>query len=89
METINNVPCRDPIRNLVNCSQRSDVQTVIVDGEVLLEEGKLLHVDEVRLVRDVQRATEKVWSKIQEHHHYGRTADEISPQSLKGWEKNN
>ena len=86
METLNNVPCRDPIRNLVNCSQRGDVRTVIVDGRILVEDGRLLNVDEGRLVREVQRAGERIWSRIPENHHTRKTADEISPPSLKPWE---
>jgi 5-methylthioadenosine/S-adenosylhomocysteine deaminase len=86
METLNNVPCRDPIRNLVNCSQRGDVRTVIVDGRILVEDGRLLNVDEGRLVREVQRAGERIWSRIPENHHTRMTADEISPPSLKPWE---
>jgi cytosine/adenosine deaminase-related metal-dependent hydrolase len=87
METINNVPCRDPIKNLVNCAQRSDVRTVIVDGKVLVEDGRLLYVDEDKLVRDVQEAGERIWSKIPEVHHFKRAVDEVSPQSFKPWEE--
>jgi cytosine/adenosine deaminase-related metal-dependent hydrolase len=87
METINNVPCRDPIRNLVNCAQRGDVRTVIVDGKTLVDNGRLLYVDEERLVREVQEAGERIWSRIPEVHHFKRTADEVSPQSFKPWEE--
>jgi len=85
METINNVPCRDPIKNLVNCATRSDVDYVIVNGEIVVEEGTLITVDEEGLVEEVQRTTEAVWSRIPENHYLNQTSDEVSPQSLKPW----
>ncbi|NQT08441.1 amidohydrolase family protein, partial [Candidatus Bathyarchaeota archaeon] len=87
METINSVPCRDPIRNLVNCAQRGDVRTVIVDGKTLVDDGRLLYEDEEKLVRKVQEVGERIWSKIPEVHHTHRTADEVSPQSFRPWEE--
>lgn len=86
MASLNNVPCRDPIRNLVNSAQRSDVRMVMVDGEILVEDGRLLRVDEKRLVEEVQRVSEGVWKRLSENHPFKRTADEVSPQSLKEWD---
>lgn len=85
METINNVPCRDPVKNLVNCATRSDVEYVIVNGEIVVEDGALTTVDEGELVREVQRTTEAVWSRIPENHYLNQTSDEVSPQSLQPW----
>ena len=85
MSTMNNVPVRDPIRNLVNSAQRSDVKTVFVDGKMVVEEGRLLTIDEVRLCREVQRAAEGIWDRIPENHYLKWTADEVSPPSLKPW----
>jgi 5-methylthioadenosine/S-adenosylhomocysteine deaminase len=86
MTTLNTVPCRDPIRNLVNSTQRIDVKHVMVDGELLVEDGKLVKVDERKLAEEVQRVTEAVWKKIPEHHPSKKGADEVSPQSIRGWE---
>ena len=79
MMTINNVPCRDPIRNLINSTQRSDVRHVMVDGELLVEGGKFTRINERRLAEEVQRVTEKVYDRLSEHHPAKKTADEISP----------
>jgi 5-methylthioadenosine/S-adenosylhomocysteine deaminase len=87
MSGMNAVPVRDPIRNLVNSCQRSDVKTVIVNGEVVVEDGRLLTIDQDELVKEVQRAAEGIWSRIPENHYLGWTADEVSPQSLKPWEE--
>lgn len=87
IETMNMVPVRDPIRNLVNNAQRSDVKTVIVDGRIVIEDGKLLTIDEKELLKGVQRAAERVWSRLSKHHYLNWNAEEISPQSLKPWEE--
>ena len=86
METINNVPCRDPVKNLVNCATRSDVEYVIVNGEIVVKEGKLLTIDEDKLVEEVQRTTEAVWDRIKDNHYQNLESDEVSPQSYKPWE---
>ena len=85
MDSLNTVPVRDPIRNLVNCAQRSDVQTVIVNGEIVVDEGRLLTIDEEKLVKEVQRATEGIWDRIPDNHYLGWTSDEVSPISLRPW----
>ncbi len=85
METINNVPCRDPVKNLVNCSTRSDVEYVIVNGEIIVENGKLITIDENALVKEVQKTSERVWNRIPNHHYQGKNSDEVSPQSFKIW----
>ncbi len=87
MASLNAVPVRDPIRNLVNCAQRNDVQTVIVDGKIVVENGRITTVDEEKLVDEVQRAGERIWSRLPEYHYKHMSADEVSPQSLKPWRK--
>jgi len=84
-ETLNNVPCRDPVKNLVNSATREDVDYVVVDGVVVVDEGVLLTVDEEKLVSQVQTTTETIWDRIPENHYLGKTSDEVSPQSFKPW----
>jgi cytosine/adenosine deaminase-related metal-dependent hydrolase len=86
METLNNVPCRDPVKNLVNCSTRSDVDYVIVNGEIIVENGNLITIDEDALVKQVQETTKSVWNRIPNHHYLGQNSDEVSPQSFKKWD---
>jgi len=83
METLNNVPCRDPVKNIINSANRSDVKHVIVNGEIVVEDGNLKTIDEKKLVSNVQKVTEAVWSRIPENHYLKQTADEVSPQSFK------
>jgi cytosine/adenosine deaminase-related metal-dependent hydrolase len=86
MQTINNVPCRDPVKNLVNSASRSDVTHVIVNGKIVIENGVLLTIDEERLVEEVQRTTEAVWNRIPNNHYLSLTSDEVSPPSLRPWD---
>jgi 5-methylthioadenosine/S-adenosylhomocysteine deaminase len=44
----------DPIKALVECGTGRDVETVIVDGQTLVEQGRAVRVDESALLRDVQ-----------------------------------
>jgi 5-methylthioadenosine/S-adenosylhomocysteine deaminase len=86
METINNVPCRDPVKNIVNASTRSDVEYVIINGEVIVDKGKLTTINENKLVRDVQKTSEAVWDRISDNHYLGLSSDEVSPQSYLPWD---
>lgn len=86
MQTINNVPCRDPVKNLVNASTRSDVEYVIVNGSIVVEGGKLVTIDEDKLYKQVQETTQAIWDRIPDNHYLGQNSDEVSPQSFKPWD---
>lgn len=86
MQTLNNVPCRDPVKALVNSATREDVTHVIVDGKLVIDEGKLLVIDEEKLVEQVQKTTQAIWDRIPENHYLGQHSDAVSPQSYEPWE---
>jgi 5-methylthioadenosine/S-adenosylhomocysteine deaminase len=73
----------DPIKALVECGSGRDVETVIVDGEVLIEGGKAVRVDEAALLRAVQAEGEKLWHAVPEWHWTGKPVDEIVPPSYR------
>lgn len=50
-------PINDPVADLVYCAKASDVELVVVDGEIVVEDRKVRGVDPERLY---QRATEAV-----------------------------
>jgi cytosine/adenosine deaminase-related metal-dependent hydrolase len=70
---------RDPIASLVECGSGSDVQTIFVDGELLLDHGKAVRFDEAALLRDVQLEGERMWTSVPEWHWTGKSIDEIVP----------
>jgi cytosine/adenosine deaminase-related metal-dependent hydrolase len=86
MQTINNVPCRDPVKNLVNAATRADVEYVIVDGKLVIDEKKLMVIDEEKLLKEVQDVTQAIWDRIPENHYQGLHSDDVSPQSFKPWD---
>ena len=71
----------DPIKSLVDCGSGRDVETVIVDGQTLVEGGRAVRVDEQALMRDVQAEGERLWHAIPEWHWTARSLDEIAPPS--------
>lgn len=53
-------PVRNVVPNLVYSAKGSEVQTVIVDGRVLIDDYKVLPVDEKTVVREAQSAAQRV-----------------------------
>lgn len=86
MQTLNNVPCRDPVKALVNNATREDVTHVIVDGKLVIDKGKLQTIDEEKLVKQVQETTQAIWDRIPENHYQELPSDKVSPQSYTPWE---
>ena len=71
----------DPIKALVECGSGRDVETVIVDGETLVEHGKAVRLDEAAMLRAVQEEGERLWHAVPEWHWTGKSVDEIVPPS--------
>jgi 5-methylthioadenosine/S-adenosylhomocysteine deaminase len=81
-DTLRFGPVRDPIKSLIDCGIGDDVHTVIVDGVVRMENGRIPGVDFAELRAQAQAAGERVWSGWQNWDPHGRTADEMSPYSF-------
>ena len=81
-DTLRLGPVRDPIKSLVDCGIGDDVDTVIVDGVVRMENGRIPGIDFAELRLQAQAAGERVWSNWQNWDPHGRTADEMSPYSF-------
>jgi cytosine/adenosine deaminase-related metal-dependent hydrolase len=75
-------PVRDPVKSLIDCGIGDDVETVIVDGKVCMEQGRIPGVDFAELRERAQAAAERVWSGWANWDPLGRTADEMSPFSF-------
>ena len=59
-------PVRNIVPNLVYSAKGSEVELVMVDGRVLVEDFRVLSVDEKQVVRDAQEAAERVCRAAQE-----------------------
>jgi 5-methylthioadenosine/S-adenosylhomocysteine deaminase len=81
-DTLRMGPVRDPIKSLVDCGIGDDIDTVIVDGVVRMEGGRIPGIDFAELRAQAQAAGERVWGGWQNWDPLGRTADEMSPYSF-------
>jgi 5-methylthioadenosine/S-adenosylhomocysteine deaminase len=57
-------PLLDVISNLVHYGQASDVESVMVDGEWIMKDGKVLTVDEAAVTKAAQEATVNAWRNL-------------------------
>lgn len=69
----------DPIKALVEYGSGRDIETVIIDGKTVVDQGQFLGLNEGELLSRVQAEAETIWAKIPEWDLRGRTADQISP----------
>jgi cytosine/adenosine deaminase-related metal-dependent hydrolase len=81
-DTLRYGPIWDPIKSLVECGIGDDVETVIVDGRVVMEGRQIPGFDIEDLQGRAQAAGEASWSTIQEWDPLGRTAEQMSPLSF-------
>lgn len=56
-----NCPVIDPIKNFVYYSSGTDVETVIVDGKIVVDQGRAVNTDEDDLRERVRSATQRIW----------------------------
>lgn len=75
-------PLRDPLRNLVFYAQPEDLHHVMVDGQWLMSERRLLKIDEIAVARELQTAAERVWNNIGPGDWSQRKVDDLSPMEL-------
>jgi cytosine/adenosine deaminase-related metal-dependent hydrolase len=79
-------PLRDAIKNIVYNATPQDLRTVMIDGQIVLDNGQPRYVDEPAAIAAVQHAGERMWSEMQEGDWAHRTADELSPGTFPVWE---
>src|SRR5581483_6483576 len=49
------VPVVDPVANLIHDARGGDVRQVMVDGKMVVEDGRVLGIDEADLIREAQQ----------------------------------
>lgn len=74
---------RDPIRSLMETAVSRDVRTVIVDGEILVDNGNYLRLNEEEMLEKVQAKGERVWASVPKWHWTGKSIDEVVPPSFR------
>src|SRR5262252_1170220 len=52
VDALHTTPHPDPISSIVYAADTSDVETVIIDGKIVLRDGELTTLDEQAVIRD-------------------------------------
>jgi len=58
-------PFRDPLKILLYHANRNDVDTVIVDGQILMQERRILAMDEERVISEANEVAQRIWRKAE------------------------
>ena len=58
------MPVVDPVANFIHNGLGSDVDMVFVDGKLLIENGKSLHIDEESVLQEAQQLSDALWKKF-------------------------
>jgi 5-methylthioadenosine/S-adenosylhomocysteine deaminase len=53
-------PRHDLVANIAYCAKASDVEMVVVDGEICVEQGRLLHIDLPQLYAQVDASVRRI-----------------------------
>jgi 5-methylthioadenosine/S-adenosylhomocysteine deaminase len=72
-------PVRDPINALVEYGSGADVQTVIVNGDVVVENGRSTKIDDEQLFAQAQAGANRAWDNWAARDWNGRTVEQINP----------
>jgi 5-methylthioadenosine/S-adenosylhomocysteine deaminase len=56
LDTIHNQPVNDIFSQIVHCAKASDVQTVMIDGEILMKDRALTRLDEKKILAEAKVA---------------------------------
>lgn len=54
------IPVHDPVATLVYSAGQANVETVVIDGRVVMKGGVFVHLDEASILRDAQRAAQQL-----------------------------
>lgn len=84
--TLEMVPTRDIIKNIVYSTTRYSIQKVFIGGECLMEDGKIKGIDEQALVDEYQAIFEESWKKMGKQMVREKTMSEYFPMTFKSYE---
>jgi 5-methylthioadenosine/S-adenosylhomocysteine deaminase len=64
LDAIHNQPVNDLFSQLVHCAKASDVQTVIVDGRVLMRDHQLQLAEEGKVIEEARKANRDLMTRL-------------------------
>ena len=72
-------PMRDPINALVEYGSGADVETVIVDGEVVVDKGRSTRIKDDELLAQAEAGAKRAWDNWVARDWNSRTVEQIIP----------
>lgn len=75
-------PVYDPIQSLIHCATARHVDTVWIDGKIVVSSGHLTTFDEDKALDACRQAAERVWAAFPDYHWNRSTVGEVFPQSF-------
>jgi 5-methylthioadenosine/S-adenosylhomocysteine deaminase len=78
-------PVYDPIRSLVHLATPHLIETVICDGEVLMEDGILTRYDERELIEGGKRSFQQIVDQFSDRHWSGKPIRDAFPMTYPDW----
>jgi 5-methylthioadenosine/S-adenosylhomocysteine deaminase len=72
-------PVRDPINALVEYGSGADIETVIVDGEIVIDQGRSTRIDEAQLFAQAEAGAKRAWDNWAGRDWNGRSVEQIIP----------
>jgi YD repeat-containing protein len=78
-------PYRDPIRALLYCGHGGLVDTVIIGGRLVVEDGRVSAWDEREILADVRASSRRAWDAFPAYDPQGRSLEDVYPPSLEPW----
>jgi 5-methylthioadenosine/S-adenosylhomocysteine deaminase len=64
IDTVHNQPVNDIFSQIVHCAKASDVQTVMISGEILMQDRKLTRRDEKQILADARLANRDLMERV-------------------------
>ncbi len=72
-------PVRDPINALVEYGSGADVELVLVDGQIVIENGHSTKINDEELFAQAQAGANRAWDNWAARDWKGRTVEQINP----------
>lgn len=83
LECADMMPARDPLRSLLFHAAERAVRDVYVDGQQVVAEGRVLTLNQADAAMRLGDAQQRLMAGVRERDYRGRSAEEITPLSLR------
>jgi cytosine/adenosine deaminase-related metal-dependent hydrolase len=77
-------PATSTVANLVHYAQAGDVESVMVDGEFVMRDGRVLTINEADVIAEADRVGRRVWNAILERYPDDQLSRRIAGSSISG-----